>query len=75
MITIIYIHTYTIWITSHSYENHFFCRKWLPNQIRKISQGKISLEKSATGQDGRAAVLQKKLSKKEFKVRQDKSYY
>ena len=53
----------------------FFFRKWLPNQIRKISQGKISLEKSATGQDGRAAVLQKKLSKKEFKVRQDKSYY
>ena len=49
--------------------NTFF-RKWLPNQIRKISQGKISLEKSATGQDGRAAVLQKKLSKKEFKVRQ-----
>ena len=48
----------------------FFFRKWFPNQIRKISQGKISLEKSATGQDGRAAVLQKKQSKKEFKVGQ-----
>ena len=47
-----------------------FYRKWFPNQIRKISQGKISLEKSATGQDGRAAVLQKKQSKKEFKVGQ-----
>ena len=47
-----------------------FSRKWFPNQIRKISQGKISLEKSATGQDGRAAVLQKKQSKKEFKVGQ-----
>merc|ERR1711997_960483 len=45
-----------------------FSGKWLPNQIRKISQGKISLEKSATGQDGRAAVLQKKQSKKEFKL-------
>ena len=54
---------------------YIYCRKWFPNQIRKISQGKISLEKNATGQDGRAAILQKKQSKKEFKVGQFKNNF
>ena len=54
---------------------YIYYRKWFPNQIRKISQGKISLEKNATGQDGRAAILQKKQSKKEFKVGQFKDNF
>lgn len=48
---------------------HFHSRKWLPQPLRKLSQGKVEKQASTAGQEQRAtAPLKKTSSDKRFKV-------